>query len=330
MSCSFEVRFITPLLMGGSDPRELDSLGLRGNSLRGVWRFWLRALLGGMLPTSRPDTLLALENEVFGKTGRATFRLRLLRQSANRQDFLRLPHKTGGAAAQKPGYQEGARFQVDILPRPHVMSADMAKVLLAGIWLWGYLGAMGNRARRGFGSPVLAPAAGQTNPFETLDLQLRQEFQDADDLAQYLRAGICACWQAVAAWLAGQGLTPLSITSLTAAATSLGSFPFFTLANLHQVAVSTRNFADLGCLASAPSKTGAIATIHGDRSASPELGRVHGGRLASPVFLRLHKVGNNWVPVCTWSKFNGILDRGLALAYLRRLGFSASLVGVAW
>ncbi len=330
MPTRFEVRFITPLLMGGSDPQGLDGLGLRGNSLRGCWRFWLRALVGGMVPGISAGDLLTLENDIFGTTGRATFRLQVERIVADRQDFVRLPHRSGGAAARKPGYQEGARFQVTILPRPGALNSDQLKGLLVSIWLWGYLGGIGNRSRRGFGSPVLAPVAGQPDPFGVLELQLRQEFQDANDLAQYLRSGIGSCWQAITPWLSNKGHTPLAITYLTDPAVPLTCFNFFTLRNLNQVAVSASSFHHLGCLASAPNASGAMATIHGDRGASPELGRVQGGRLASPVYLRLHKVNGAWVPVCTWSKFSGIPDRGRALVYLRAIGFTTSLLGVAW
>lgn len=329
MSKRFEVRFITPLLMGGSDAQGLDSQGLQ-KALRGCWRFWLRALLGGMLPTISANDLLALESELFGRTGKPTFRLRVERLVAHRQDFRRLPHRTGVAAAIKSGYQEGACFQITILPRPGALNSEQINALLAAIWLWGYLGAIGNRARRGFGSPVLAPVSVQPDPFAALALHVRQEFQDADDLKQYLQSGICNCWQAVAPWLSTKGFTPLPVTNLTNAGIPLGSFRFFTLRNLNQVAVSNQSFPDLGCLASAPNPNGAIATIHGDPSASPELGRVQGGRLASPAFLRLHRVKDAWVPVCTWSKFLGIANTGLALPYLHHIGFSTSLLGVAW
>jgi len=330
MPIIFEVRFISPLLMGGIDSRDLDGLGLRGNSLRGCWRFWLRALVGGMVYLPTPEQLLALENDIFGATAKPVFRLRVDRVIANRENFVRLPHRSGGQAAPKPGYQEGAVFRVTILTRPGAMALDQMNVLLGSIWLWGYLGAIGNRSRRGFGSPVLAPVAGQSDSFAAVDLNLSQQFDDSATLSQYLQQGIERCWQLFQPWLTGHGYTPRRVTALTDPTAALGTYEFFTVKTLNQVAVSTLSFTDLGCLKSAPNPAGAIKHIHGDPTAQPELGRVWGGRLASPAYIRLHNVNNEWVPVCTWSKFAGIPDLGRAATYLRSIGFSNSLLGAPW
>lgn len=329
MSYTFQIQFISPLLIGGSDPRGLDEVGLRGSSLRGCWRFWARALLGGMLANLNDySRLLELENQLFGATDQARFRLKVLPVGHPvRNEFARLPHQTGGRMARRPGYAEGAQFQVEVRSRPN-LEQKQQKALLAAIWLWGNLGAIGNRSRRGFGSPVLI-ASGVNNPFAVLDLPLMQEFPDTNALSKHLQQGVQRAWEIFESWLRAIGETVNSLRSLNDPGFTVRDFEFFTLRNLQQISVSIRTFTDLGCVMSAPSATGAIAAIHGDRAARPELGQAS-PRLASPAFLRLHKVGSQWVPVCTWSRFRRIRDRGRARAYLTSIGFTHSILGTPW
>src|SRR5215472_11657363 len=64
---TFEVETITPLFLAGADQATAE---LRAPSFRGEMRYWLRALVGGMMGTG-PDGLKMVknaENEVFGAT----------------------------------------------------------------------------------------------------------------------------------------------------------------------------------------------------------------------------------------------------------------------
>ncbi len=66
----FKVKFITPLLIHGANSREADSIGLTGKALRGCWRFWFRALVGGMVNDihKHKESLLEFENMIFGSS----------------------------------------------------------------------------------------------------------------------------------------------------------------------------------------------------------------------------------------------------------------------
>jgi CRISPR type III-B/RAMP module RAMP protein Cmr1 len=62
----FKIRFITPLLIDGANKYSADSAGLTGKALRGSWRFWFRAVIGGMLKDIKNEELLLLESKIFG------------------------------------------------------------------------------------------------------------------------------------------------------------------------------------------------------------------------------------------------------------------------
>jgi CRISPR-associated protein Cmr1 len=57
---------ITPLFLTGADPRGEPEL--RAASIRGALRFWLRALLGGVIGDKDLDALRKAEPAVFGST----------------------------------------------------------------------------------------------------------------------------------------------------------------------------------------------------------------------------------------------------------------------
>lgn len=62
----FKIKFITPLLIHGADPGKADTIGLTGKALRGCWRFWFRAMAGGLVPNISKEDLFKLESNVFG------------------------------------------------------------------------------------------------------------------------------------------------------------------------------------------------------------------------------------------------------------------------
>src|SRR6266566_813193 len=68
---TFEVETITPLFLAGADQTKAE---LRAPSFRGEMRYWLRALVGGLVGTG-PEGLKKVrdvETEVFGATDRGS------------------------------------------------------------------------------------------------------------------------------------------------------------------------------------------------------------------------------------------------------------------
>jgi CRISPR-associated protein Cmr1 len=135
---------VTPLFLGGSDPRGQPEL--RAASFRGAMRFWLRALLGGVLG-DRPDKIFQCESQVFGSTDHASpVVVRLEPHNLGSDGFNPLPHKQ--VTFRFNGFKPGQRFDICLLSRDEdaLQQAQKALQLLC------YLGGLGRRSRRGFGS----------------------------------------------------------------------------------------------------------------------------------------------------------------------------------
>lgn len=351
----FTIRFISPTLVGGAYPRDFNrALDWRslGKPLRGGWRFWARALLAGRL-ADPPDARLIFtrESSLFGSASEdpgATFRLQIKPLSTAQSTYARLPHRDPPAnprdrdeRATRRGLSPEAEFGVSLRPRPRrgggtALTSEQHDALLAAIWLWAYLGSLGNRARRGFGSPVLAAAPNGTEPFTGAGLPLKQEFEGPEDLAETLKAGVARAWELFGDWLNGLNPALLQPDGTLTAAPAAASFSFFTLRSLQQIAVSALPTVPvLECeLPNNVSRMGVIYTVHGDSSAYPDLGYARKkSRLASPAYIRLHRVGVGWLPVCTYGT---AVQSPLALNPAARrfltqtCGFANSLLGVPW
>jgi CRISPR-associated protein Cmr1 len=135
---------VTPLFLGGSDPRGEPEL--RAASFRGAMRFWLRALLGGVLG-DRPDKIFERESQVFGSTDHASpVVVRLELHNLGSDGFNPLPHKQ--VTFRFNGFKPGQRFDICLLSRDEDALQQAQKALL----LLCYLGGLGRRSRRGFGS----------------------------------------------------------------------------------------------------------------------------------------------------------------------------------
>jgi CRISPR type III-B/RAMP module RAMP protein Cmr1 len=119
---------------------------LRAASFRGAMRFWLRALLGGVLG-DRPDKIFQCESQVFGSTDHASpVVVRLEPHNLGSDGFNPLPHKQ--VTFRFNGFKPGQRFDICLLSRDEDALQQAQKALL----LLCYLGGLGRRSRRGFGS----------------------------------------------------------------------------------------------------------------------------------------------------------------------------------
>ncbi len=135
---------VTPLFLGGSDPRGEPEL--RAPSFRGAMRFWLRALLGGVIGDD-PKRIFEHESQVFGSTDHASpVVVRLGTRSLGSDSFNPLPHKQ--VTFRFNGFKPGQRFDICLLSHDEVALQQAQKTLQ----LLCYLGGLGRRSRRGFGS----------------------------------------------------------------------------------------------------------------------------------------------------------------------------------
>ncbi|WP_299458261.1 type III-B CRISPR module RAMP protein Cmr1 [uncultured Microscilla sp.] len=162
---TFTCQTITPMFLHGADGSTPE---LRPASVKGVLRFWWRAL-HGHLPLAQ---LKEQEGIIFGSTEqRSTFSLRVLdlRQQFSSTEITKvspLPHK------------EAARFKLSAIPAGTTFRLQFTFYKIATIngkkfdvqalqnlfGLVSMLGALGKRARRGFGSFKITRTQTGLNP----------------------------------------------------------------------------------------------------------------------------------------------------------------------
>jgi RAMP superfamily len=143
------VELVSPTMVGGAVKGSCDEPpSLRPPSLRGQLRFWSRALGGG-----------ELERKLWGEfeTGQRV-RLLLARARGPRGRLKEpvsatlIPSRKYRADMVPPGDEVLLRFAVP--------DEALLDPLRAVVWTWLHLGAVGRRSRRGYGSLLWRPAAG--------------------------------------------------------------------------------------------------------------------------------------------------------------------------
>jgi len=173
---------VTPLFMSGNDPMRPE---LRASAIRGAVRAWYRALDPRFLDLENSTFGAAFDDEDHpGESHRSPFRLQVLKSpdsasyELHKADHRRFnrgtpPNRTNGILytgytlldsfnrrrAFEPSDSRSRRtFTLRLLIlRPDLGRDGMAHLrrILASFWALGHLGALGNRANRGWGSVQL-------------------------------------------------------------------------------------------------------------------------------------------------------------------------------
>lgn len=175
ITATFEV--VTPLFPGGADPA--NTAELRAPSIKGVLRFWWRALawsrLGGDMGAIRRE-----EARLFGaageesadakeSTGQASFILRVVRakppESLSKGETLQAGRQVVGAGMRYFGYglmgafgANQGKLERPCLPSPFPFSIELVSrdpldsSVVNALKMLGLLGGLGSRSRRGYGS----------------------------------------------------------------------------------------------------------------------------------------------------------------------------------
>ena len=164
---------VTPLFMGGADPRGEPEL--RAASIRGALRFWLRALLGGVIGDRDLDSLRRAEAAVFGSTdtGASPVVVRISNSPSGASiPFSSLARWTPSSRSyENPGIAylffaargtqseperkaipAGSSFELELGLRAGAQDQDALSKACAALWLLTHLGGLGARSRRGAGS----------------------------------------------------------------------------------------------------------------------------------------------------------------------------------
>jgi len=148
-SITFTCQTITPMLMHGADGSTAE---LRPASIKGVLRFWWRAIHGNL----SLDELHEQEGEIFGSTeGRSSFTLQVVHKLSTANPKINpLPHKNGFTVN---GYQANQTFEV-------VISGKNLELIQNLFILATTLGGFGQRSRRGFGSVKIVGSEALASP----------------------------------------------------------------------------------------------------------------------------------------------------------------------
>lgn len=330
----FNIKFITPLLIGGAN-NHVDENGLSGKALRGCWRFWFRAMVGGMMKAITIEDMISLENRIFGSADNnigAKFRLNIIKMDKYEPEKFILGFMRNGQEQKKYGFSEGSSYSITILPR-ETMSEDEINILFSTIWLWGNLGSVGNRERRGFGSPVIGLKSGgdyhitlQNSDKTTIKLPIKDNpFKDSKELKEHLKKGLSSVWSFYEHWVKANKVNTVgkNIDNLPHPTDA----PYYILQSLEQVCVGNLSYFDGG---------DAIRAIHGNSNCR-ELGGAF-DRMASPVFIRIHQTVRNslveYLPIFTWCKQRNVPnDNNCARNYLTNISngqtkvFTENLMG---
>lgn len=148
------VETVTPLLMNGAD----QTPQLRAASFRGVFRYWLRAVLGGAYQGDI-EALHKAESRYFGSTDQGSaLRVRVgghLTPTDEQEKFVLPPTYQNGKAATHQGFHESQpndtqQFWIQFDSHP-LNQAVFDAPFYASLLLAFHFGAFGKRSRRGGG-----------------------------------------------------------------------------------------------------------------------------------------------------------------------------------
>lgn len=162
---------VTPLFLSGANQ---DDAELRPPTLKNLMRWWYRSAKGG----SGAVASRSAESFLFGNTDQAgKFRPRIgfPEVQGATESFIKEHYKPGiqyfgflldFQNNKRVFYQPGTSFEFELLFQPGVGLAG-EKSLLASLWLLLWLGGVGSRSRRGFGSLAVK----ESSPFDEHGLE---------------------------------------------------------------------------------------------------------------------------------------------------------------
>lgn len=184
MKVEIKLEVLTPLFLAGAIQQQTE---LRAASIKGELRYWLRAVLGGIIGDQNLSLLAELEANVFGDTGFSSpVIIRLAQHNEKQGDAPLRPNRSGNDAASARAFLPGTTFHLILSLSPR----GSAKQLEMATWsalLWLTLGGLGRRSRRGEGSVrvkelIVIPDDFSTKLKETLQLAVKRA-EDAQQLA---------------------------------------------------------------------------------------------------------------------------------------------------
>ncbi len=197
-----ELKTVTPLFLAGAEPRGEPEL--RAASLRGALRFWLRALLGGVLGDKDLNALRQAESAVFGSTEMASpVVVRITHCPLKSEPFSALASSKSGVAylffaargtkteRERSAIPANERLQLKLEERVGLGKAEgeVLQWAYAALWLLTHLGGLGSRSRRGAGSLQVTEVIEQPESLKDLP-PLTVSAKTPEELAEKLKDGL--------------------------------------------------------------------------------------------------------------------------------------------
>ncbi len=197
-TCEFKVTLetVTPLFLGGSNPRGEPEL--RAPSFRGAMRFWLRALLGGVIGDD-PKRIFERESQVFGSTDHASpvvvqlshqnfssIGYSQLRQNRPGVAYLFFGARSLGNEPERKAIPSGFQFTCTFRLQAGMRDPEALRAVVAALWLLTHLGGLGMRSRKGGGNLQVVSTDWSDPSLPSLVLQARTPEQLQGALQQGL------------------------------------------------------------------------------------------------------------------------------------------------
>jgi len=163
-----ELETVTPLFIAGADQRNIENEGLRTPSLKGLLRWWFRAIMGGIVSTK---DLRELESKIFGSTNQKSS-VKILSITKSQPSEINIPsnleylwfsiHMQKRKNQRLQCYPPKTKFKVTLSSD----DKDNLKITLGCLWTLIYLGGAGARMRRGAGSLKVNDVSSETPPYK--------------------------------------------------------------------------------------------------------------------------------------------------------------------
>ena len=165
---TFKVEAITPIFIAGADQKIINNEGLRAPSLKGLMRWWFRAIMGGMVPLKN---LKVLESKLYGDTNQRS-KIKIFSRTNSSPSNIEIPRELQylwfSINLQKRNkqrlecYRPGSNFEILLSS----IDEFNHKIATACLWLMIFLGGIGSRMRRCAGSLKIKNISNNDIPYD--------------------------------------------------------------------------------------------------------------------------------------------------------------------
>jgi|GEM_PF-6561402 len=160
MEVKLQVEAVTPIFISGADQRYIEYEGLRAPSLRGLMRWWFRAMIGGVKLSAGnlniEESVRTEEGDLWGTTdqqSKVIIRTSPLDVKIGEKHFKKRGEKyLGYGLPGRKCFLPRSKFQISIDFNDMRLEENERKRVAGTLWLMINFGNIGSKNRKGFGS----------------------------------------------------------------------------------------------------------------------------------------------------------------------------------